>query len=278
MKENNGLINKVDSLTVDEFNQNYYQKRKPVIIKNLLSLWPDLQKWNLDYLQQEIGKEKVLLQYSPNGYFKLDPKKGGNMYKSKEMLFVEYVNQLTNKKDGVGFHYLQSLSIPKQFPQLLKDIQPNSYIQGKKVMAMNFWMGSAGNVTPMHYDPMNNFLLQIKGKKRLILIKPNYFSAMYPHPWRSPIRIMSQVEFDEPDFDKFPKLANIEYSSVELHEGEMLFLPSAWWHQVYTLELAISVNMWWTPRWQDCCVPAWPLCVKTKARNVLQKNVWMACE
>src|SRR5690349_5471344 len=36
---------------------------------------------------------------------------------------------------------------------------------------------------------------------------------------------------------------------VTLNPGEVLFLPSRWWHHVRSLERALSVNFWWAKGW-----------------------------
>lgn len=49
-------------------------------------------------------------------------------------------------------------------------------------------------------------------------------------------------KIDYPKFEK--KLA--EFYRAELSEGDLIFIPAFWWHQVHTCSDQIAVNMnWW---------------------------------
>jgi Cupin-like domain len=52
---------------------------------------------------------------------------------------------------------------------------------------------------------------------------------------------------DAPDVDRFPLYRGLEPIEVELQGGEMLFLPSFWWHQVHSVTTEIGVNSWRKP-------------------------------
>ena len=56
----------------------------------------------------------------------------------------------------------------------------------------------------------------------------------------------------EPDFEKFPKLKNLEKAIIaDLEPGDILFLPNYWFHEVHTTEmdpddgLNFSMNFWY---------------------------------
>lgn len=61
------------------------------------------------------------------------------------------------------------------------------------------------------------------------------------------------VDFDAPDFDKYPKFQDaLSHALVaELAPGDAVFIPSLWWHHVEALDpFNVLVNYWWrdTPR------------------------------
>src|SRR5262249_33725118 len=43
----------------------------------------------------------------------------------------------------------------------------------------------------------------------------------------------------------FPQFANSRPVCIELHPGEMLFLPAFWWHDVVSIGENVAVNFWW---------------------------------
>jgi hypothetical protein len=65
---------------------------------------------------------------------------------------------------------------------------------------------------------------------------------------------VSIVDFDAPDFERFPRFrdALAHARRVELEPGDALYIPSMWWHHVQGLEpFNILVNYWWSS------MPAW---------------------
>jgi len=114
--------------------------------------------------------------------------------------------------------------------------------------AANLWIGPSGHVEPLHYDPMDGVLMQLRGAKRVRLLGPEQTANLYPfpllggalRPW------FAQVYLEQPDMAAFPRLAAALAAVVELElaEGEALYIPAGWWHEVTALgdDYAISVN------------------------------------
>jgi hypothetical protein len=148
---------------------------------------------------------------------------------------------------------MQRLSIPDLLPELMGDIALPPYVKPQQVYLMNLWFGPAGNVTQLHYDVPNNFLAQIRGRKRIILFAPAQTAFLYPYTTKA--YNMSRVDIDHPDLATYPRFSHARPIEIVLEPGEMLFLPPFWWHQVYSLELGMSVNVWWTPLWRQLIAP-----------------------
>ncbi|EDV20524.1 uncharacterized protein TRIADDRAFT_31789 [Trichoplax adhaerens] len=94
-----------------------------------------------------------------------------------------------------------------------------------------------------HLDPDDNFLAMIRGRKRVRLYGCQT-QPLYPNPLGSKGRtIQSQVDCDNPDYQKFPLFHNSQCQEYVLESGEMLFIPAFCWHQVTSLDTSISINM-----------------------------------
>lgn len=107
------------------------------------------------------------------------------------------------------------------------------------------WIAPASHFEYTHFDPDDNFLVVIKGKKCVKLFSPEYFDRMYPHPLGSlGTTIQSQLDLSNENsfgnFPKFDKNSMMEY--CEITDGEMLFIPYGYWHQVTSPEIVISIN------------------------------------
>jgi lysine-specific demethylase 8/hypoxia-inducible factor 1-alpha inhibitor (HIF hydroxylase) len=119
---------------------------------------------------------------------------------------------------------------------------------GLKAMSdANLWIGPGGHVEPLHYDPMDGVLMQLRGAKQVRLLPPAETRNLYPfpllggalRPW------FSQAYLESPAADQ-PRLADAARAmvTVELGEGDALYMPAGWWHEVTARgeDYVVSVN------------------------------------
>ena len=66
---------------------------------------------------------------------------------------------------------------------------------------------------------------------------------------------MSKINLANPELNKYPKFSKAKPIEFIINPGEMLFLPAYWWHQVYSIDLAVSMNIWWNPLRRQYLVP-----------------------
>lgn len=105
-----------------------------------------------------------------------------------------------------------------------------------------FWMGTAGAYTPCHYDTYGfNLVAQVFGRKRWILFPPT--DSLFLEPSRIPYEESSV--FSRLDILSCPtELTNTRPHIVILEPGDVLYVPSLWWHSVQCLDTAITINTW----------------------------------
>lgn len=126
-----------------------------------------------------------------------------------------------------------------------------------------------GNVTPCHYDEQQNLFAQLQGHKRCILFPPEQFECLYPHPVHHPhdrqsmVKIASrklldwfwyssQVDFDRPNYTRFPKFKDAKGCEAIVGPGEVLYIPIYWWHHIESLMRGgptVTINFWY----KVCC-------------------------
>jgi [protein]-arginine 3-hydroxylase / protease len=120
-------------------------------------------------------------------------------------------------------------------------------IKRSLVVDPGMWIGPAGQVTPLHFDTPHNFLVQMYGRKRVILYAPSDSKNVY-YPWpefRRPPPYWTPVDPDQPDYEAFPRFRNAQPMIATLEPGESLFIPKLYFHHVRTLDVSISLNFWW---------------------------------
>jgi ribosomal protein L16 Arg81 hydroxylase len=101
------------------------------------------------------------------------------------------------------------------------------------------WIGPKGTFTPLHHDLTNNLLLQLVGRKVVLMAAPGETPKLYnDHHVYSRIR-----DLTAPDVLKhYPKLDGVRVHRVLLSPGDALFIPLGWWHQVRALDFSITIT------------------------------------
>jgi hypothetical protein len=247
----------VSSLTPEIFVERYQKTGTPVVITGLLE---DCD-WNLDYLCKNLGHQEFLLRFYGNERYKQDKRKWKNIgsgIEAKTLSFVEYAAMLRNRQAHENDVYLAKCSIQNTRLAKTSCLQNIGEQLGlkKSVSDLNIWVGPGGHVESLHYDAVDGTLMQLHGAKKVLLFPPSQTYNLYPFPVYIHLRYgfrlrswFSQVYPEKPDFHAFPKLKHaLEYKcELVLNQGELLYIPAGWWHEVTALgeEMVCSVNRFW---------------------------------
>jgi hypothetical protein len=116
-------------------------------------------------------------------------------------------------------------------------------------MTVRIWIGNRTTVAA-HYDVLDNVACVCAGRRRFTLFPPDQLENLYigPIDFTPAGQQVSLVDFDEPDFERFPKFARAleNARSAVLEPGDAIFIPSMWWHHVRGLDrFNVLVNYWW---------------------------------
>lgn len=244
---------------------------QPVVVTESGLVGPAL-KWNLDYLKDNIGDGNFSVYHSNDHLFRyFDEKKTSKKLSGKseflppmqriDMKFSEFYDLIKKKPNAINEKnkcvYLQQGLNDTVGPQIVQDfVQFNwKWVTGHQLR--NNWgpltsnlllISQQGNVTPCHYDEQENFFAQVEGYKRVILFPPTQFECLYPYPVYHPHDRQCQVDFENPDFKRFPKFNEAHGLEAVLGPGDVLYLPSYWFHHFETLlnsGTATSVTFWY---------------------------------
>ncbi len=160
----------------------------------------------------------------------------------------------------------------------------------------NVWIGDGHTTGKAHFDAFENFLVPISGSKEVFMWPPYNSSRLYEghmreahfkfrttdgHPPDSsddiqawlPVRALhglaqstsmvnTPLDVQQPDLQRYPAfkdaLPHSHVCNVHAAAGEVLFLPSYWWHEVLSqpaddmesgegLHHNLAVNFWYKP-------------------------------
>ncbi len=98
-------------------------------------------------------------------------------------------------------------------------------------------MGPKGTFTFLHRDEMDLFVVQVYGRKRIVMISPDQEPLVYNH-----VGVHSAVNYENPDFTRHPLFDRTVRVEFTLHPGQAIFMPVGWWHFVRSLYASISLT------------------------------------
>ena len=228
-------IERVKTITKKDFYNTYFKTQTPVVIEHLIDDWPAYSKWNLSYIN-EVAGEKTVPLYDDRP---VSHKDGFNEAHTK-MKMSDYINLLESKPTNYRI-FLYNLM--KEVPQLYSDFKwPEIGLRLVKQLPMLFFGGENAKVF-MHFDIDYSNILHIHfhGKKRCILFAPDQTNYLYKVPYSLIAR--EDIDFDNPDFQKFPKLKEAKGFVCELNHGETLYMPEGYWHYMKYVTPGFSMSL-----------------------------------
>ena len=245
---------------------NWIALQTPVVLKRC-QFFNQALKWNLTYLAKalideygvSISNSRKFLYYDSlvdyQNYVKAGWKPSYQIqYKNLEE-FLEIASELISVNNGTHA-YLQTLIHHDDRNTSVKyDLDNFDYTWLLNVAFKLGWSTSVLNmlfvgmpnvVSPLHHDIMENIFIQLQGKKRFILFSPDHFNNLYPYPVGHPHDRQSQVDLDKPDYERFPKFRRVLAFEAIVEPGDVLYVPTNWWHHVESSKnnFTVSLNFW----------------------------------
>ncbi|MAN58861.1 MAG: cupin [Flavobacteriaceae bacterium] len=228
-------IDRVQTITKEDFLNKYFKPQKPVIIERFIEDWPAFKKWDLDYMAEMAGDKTVPL-YDNRPVSHED---GFNEPHAK-MKMAEYVELL--KKEPIKYRIFL-WNILKEVPQLQDDYRwPDFGLRLLKGLPMLFF-GGKDSYTFMHYDIdlANIFHFHFHGKKKVILFDQSQNEYLYKIPHSLIVR--EDIDFNDPDYEKWPALKKATGFVGHLEHGHVLYMPEGYWHYMRYLTPGFSMSL-----------------------------------
>lgn len=228
-------IPRVKTITKEDFIKHYFKPQKPVVIERFIENWPAFDKWRLDYIKAIAG-DKIVPLYDDRP---VSHKDGFNEPHAK-MKMADYIDLL--KREPTKFRIFLWNAL-KEIPQLQKDYSyPDFGLKLMKGLPMLFFGGKDSH-TFMHYDIdlANIFHFHFEGKKLCILFdqKQNKYLYKIPHS----LITREDIDFSNPDLEKWPALKKAKGYITELNHGEVLYMPEGYWHYMKYLTPGFSMSL-----------------------------------
>jgi hypothetical protein len=95
--------------------------------------------------------------------------------------------------------------------------------------------GARGIIAETHYDGGRNFVAMLRGAKRYVLLPPSECPDLYLYPRGHPEGRHAKGDWSQLDLDKYPDMAKAKGTQVIVREGEILYIPSYWFHYIVSM-------------------------------------------
>lgn len=203
------------------------KRKKEVALENWQPPTENLRMTYLEWLEHANVTDDKLGPDNPHWYFRLigcgnmgDGTADGSCDKgSSEWLFDELT-----------------------FFQPREEDTPFYLVEPEKQKGIHCRFGMKGVIAENHFDLSRNAITVLGGQRRYILGDPSQCVNMNLLPRGHPSARHSAVDWSNPDLDNFPTFVKTHVNEVVLQPGDVLYLPTNWFHYIISLELNMQCN------------------------------------
>ncbi|KAL1519848.1 hypothetical protein AB1Y20_023351 [Prymnesium parvum] len=231
------------SLTVEEFRDRYMIPNEPVLLTGATHGWRAVAEWVTPRGAPDISRLAALFGASSASVVE----EGGAR---RTMRLSEYADWWRARSAATPPLYLKDWHLPALFPSygaytppphLAEDWLNEHWRQAAATEAGDHrfvYVGPAGSRTPLHADVLFSYSwsANVCGSKRWILVPASQrglVSDRATAPLATDVHLLEQAA------------AGLRLVEVEQQAGELLFVPSGWYHQVENTTDVISINHNW---------------------------------
>ena len=259
-----------------EFYRNWVSPNIPVIFRNSINHWPALHKWTSSYLRKKLGGKRISVAVTPNGMADAVYNNRFVLPEERKIPFSEFLDIMESPESsgnsGIFYIQKQNGNFTEEFSEINDDAETElrwaTEAFGNPPDAVNFWMGDSRAVTSLHKDHYENLYCVIAGKKTFILYPPtdlpyipycNYQQSYYKQNASGKFEVIDDpitqtpeekipwipVDPLKPDLETFPEFGSAQSITCTIGAGDVLYLPSLWFHHVKQTHATIAINFWY---------------------------------
>lgn len=219
-----------ENITLEEFNKLVYSDT-PIIFHNVIK-----NKITLDEFCNKLGDKNIKIR--TGNYKTIEGRKKNKLRKlNHEEKIKDYCNKFTNKKfQGYGGNNKITAEEISKLNLIPNNYFINNFPNGK------LWIGKKNSKTPLHKDKPKNLALQIIGTKKWVIFDSKDIKNLCYSDNNNSLEWSNYV-LNDYNTCKSAKKAN--QINLTLNEGDMLFLPKQWSHDVTNITDSVMINFWY---------------------------------
>ena len=252
-------VREYQRIDADEFQAEVMAVNEPAVLRGQVEDWPAVQAARTstaglaEFLRRhDTGKPIDSYFGAPEirgRFFYSDDLRGFN-FERRNLGFSAFVDMLLKHLDDPSppSFFAGAVRVPEVLPGLVPSHTHGLLDPGMEQL-VSMWIGNRTR-TAAHFDLPQNLACVVNGRRRFTLFPIEQLRNLYVGPLEFTLagQSISLVDFHQPDFERFPRFREaIKHARIaELGPGDVLYLPSLWWHHVETLDpFGLMINFWW---------------------------------
>lgn len=253
----------------------------PFIVYNVDELDTATATWTYSYLDANFGDSLRSVEHSQDNHFMYFAQKKGKIppdgwippQEVQQMTFRDFASKTITRKNSKCDNIVSG-SISNPVLKYLRNCDSNDLyyfiinaleglreafiredlsffdksnnffvVDSSKQKGINCRFGMRGVVAEAHYDGGRNMVAMIQGRKRYILLPPSTCSVLSLLPLGHPSARHSTIDWSDMDeIRKNPAFMDASATEVILMRGEILYIPSYWFHYIVSQDESIQCN------------------------------------
>ncbi|KAL0477824.1 JmjC domain-containing protein [Acrasis kona] len=233
-----------NEINAESFRSNYLNK-KPVKLKGFMN--QEWTNWTPDSLCELFKEEPLSVLVSKDNKNFIDNDITCERAQMTNTQLFDHVFHVSSASKRLYFR----TTLPDALLESVDQLPIKTLLDREKdnTSLLRLWVGSSGNVTPIHYDRCHGVLSQIIGTKKITLFSPKYTSDIYPHESHSSRAHCSRVCMekwimgDTYQREHYPNFDRAKRRECILEPGDILYTPPGWWHHVLSVTPCASITV-----------------------------------
>lgn len=232
--ENQDIRSRAETIPTQEIEYDSFEAYKsskknllesPLVFRGVAKEWPCCQKWSKDFFKERYGNVRVTLINNPglvdkneknefkvtdfSGYFDEAEKD-----KSKYLRFSRILDNQKDLVDDLNYDWLRQFKTP---------------FSGHEVSYL--FIGEGNTKTPTHAGLPHTLFIQVKGRKRWVVMAPNERFFLDPVADRT-LYFYTNSDIRNNEDERYPLVPFIRKYEFVLDEGDVMWMPGLFWHHV----------------------------------------------
>jgi hypothetical protein len=253
------LVPEFENVDRDMFEKTIVPAGRPAVLRKLVADWPMVSmglsstKALSDHIRAAANDEPTIVWNGAaeiQGRFSYSDDLKSFNHTQENIPLSALLDRMAAHHDDVDppSFYAGGVLLRRHLPGLLAETpMPLLPADGRRIVSL--WLGNRVR-TPAHWDLPQNLVCVVAGRRRFTLFPTDQIGNLYIGPVDFTLsgQPSSLVDFRTPDFEKHPRFAEAlkHAERAELNPGDVLYMPSLWFHHVESLDpFSAMINFWW---------------------------------